>query len=180
MTKGPDMAEDSTTAEQDTGQDTEQDTSPDAEQDTSPDAEQDTVSRDEFRKVIEQRDKIKAELRALKKPKPETPTEPTETDKLRTALARTAGVSVLVRAGITEDADQEAVLSIPGMLSDLDVSDDGMVDTDALAERLDTLRRIFTPKDTRRPVTKIRTASGGDSGPADPDAARYRKILGRG
>lgn len=156
---------------------------PDAGQDTAaPDA--DTISRTEFEKVRQQRDKLKSELRELRKPKPadtdtDKPAEPTEADKLRTALARTAGVSVLVKAGVTDEADQTAILSIPGMLSDLDVSDDGTVDTEALSERLDTLRRIFTPKDTRRPAPRIRTGQEQDAGPADPDAARYRKILGR-
>jgi hypothetical protein len=163
---------------------TEPDTTPDTpgqEPNTTPDtpeSEPDMVSRNEFRKVIEQRDKLKAKIKALSAPDTPAPTEPTEADTLRTALARTASVSVLVTAGIADKADQDAILSIPGMLSDLDVSGDGEVDTSALSERLDTLRRIFGQKAPERTVPRVRTGQRPDDGPADPDKARYQRIMG--
>ena len=176
--KGPDMAEDSTDTIEDTRtEDTSTDTGADTADKTEDSADKaaDMVSRTELDKVIAQRDKLKAKLREQDKPADKT--EPTESDKLRAALARTAGDSVLSAAGIADKADREALLSIPGLADTLSVGSDGSVDTDALTDALDTLRRIFTPKEQDRRAPKV-IRRPEDSGPSDPDSARYKRIMG--
>lgn len=175
------MAEDTTTAE-DTGTEEVEESTEDTTEET---AAEDKVDRAELDKVVQQRQKLKDELRKLKadlaaKDKPQD-TEPTEADKLRAALARTAATTVLAGQGITDKADQDAVLSLIRTDS-LDVDADGSVDTESLAEHLEALRRIFTPKETPRRVVKVDARKGqGDSGSGvDADTKRYRRIIGIG
>lgn len=176
------MAEDTTTTEETTTEETTE--VDDTTEETTEETTEDKVDRAELDKVVLQRQKLKDELRKLKadlaaKDKPKDQ-EPSEADKLRAALARTAASSVLVGQGITEKADQDAVLAL--LRTDaLDVDADGSVDTDTLTEHLDELRRIFTPKETQRRVVKVDTRKGqGDSGSGvDADTKRYRRIIGQ-
>lgn len=150
-----------------------------------PDDKPDTVSRAELDKAIATRDKVKRELREIREKLKATDTkdkaEPTEADKLRAALVRTAGVSALVTGGVTDKADQDAILSML-KVDGLDVSEDGTVDTDSLTDTLDTLRRIFTPKDSgkaRPPRVDTKRGQSDSGSGVDSDTLRYRKLLGR-
>jgi hypothetical protein len=175
------MAEDTTP---DTVDDTTDDldtTTPDTEPDTQDaDTEPDKVDRSELEKVIAQRDKVKAELRAIKNKDKDKPDADTP-DPLRTALRRTAAEKVLIGRGITDESEQAAVLSV-FHLDALDIGEDGTVDTDTLADTLDTLGRIFGKgKDTKRTAPAVDTRRGSRDGGdnTDPDTRRYKRIMGR-
>lgn len=100
--------------------------------------------------------------------------------KLVRAEARTA----LAAAGVTDREDQKAVLEILN-LSGIEVDDDGP-DPDAVADLVDTLRRVFggragdgkSPR-PRTPRVDTRDRGGSKTPPADPDADRYARILRR-
>lgn len=183
--------------------DTTPDTAPDSvdtDTDTAPDTSTDTdkVDRAELRKVIEQRDKIKAELREIRDKikartdgAPDTPDKPadqgepapdSDTDTLRTALRETAASAVLSGRGITDEKDQAAILSVLH-LDTLPVDERGKVDTSTLADTLDTLAKVFgrTP-DKRSDTSRVDSRRGsGDPGQArSRDSERYKRIITKG
>jgi hypothetical protein len=136
-----------------------------------------------WRKRAESRDKklreAQAELARLKAAQ----NGGEETDPVATANARLVSAearTLLAGLGVTDKADQRAVLAVLD-LSDVDVDDDGEVDTDAIEERLAELRRVLGGKVDRKrsPRVDTRDRGGRETTPADPDAARYKRILGQ-
>lgn len=170
--------------------DTEPDTTPDAP-DTTPDAP-DTEAEDAWtppdkgawEKLSEKaarRDKAlreaQAKIKELSGGKDKTQ-EPSEADKLREGVKRTAARAVLAGQGIADKAAQAEVLAVLS-LSDVEVDESGEVDTEALEERVEKLRRIFGGGATARPRPRLdpKDRGGKDATPADPDAGRYQRFL---
>lgn len=126
-----------------------------------------------LRKAQEENAKLRAE-----KDKPEGD------DPLKKANARLLNSSartVLAAAGITEKDDQKLILSMVN-LSDVEIDDEDGPDEDAIEEKISELRRIFggTTKPQRPGSTTPRGVKAPDRGKgeqADPDAARYRRII---
>lgn len=120
--------------------------------------------------------KLEERLRELEGPKDD---EPSEADKLRQGMIRTAGRAVLAGSGITDKKDQSVLLDAI-KLDGIEVDESGEVDTEALEDRLADLRRILgAGQSTGRRVPRMdtRDRGGRDSEPTDPDAARYRRIM---
>lgn len=108
--------------------------------------------------------------------------EPDKEAMANAKLVASAARTQLASAGITDREDQRAVIGLL-RLDDIEVDEDGEVDEEALEERLAELRRILgakgpTPtKRTPRVDTRDRGGSGKETA-ADPDSARFRRILG--
>lgn len=144
------------------------------------------VARSELTKAIARRDKaieaarrMKVELDAVKA-KESGEAEPSEADKLRTGLMRTASRTVLAGVGVTEKADQAKLLEWLRLDDAVELDDSGEADTDALEERVTELRRIFggpSKPEPRRPRVDTRDRGGRDSSTSDPDSGRYRAFI---
>lgn len=97
-------------------------------------------------------------------------------------LIRASARSVLAGAGVTDREAQATVLQYLN-LADVEVDANGDPDEDEIQDRVDALREAFgAPQEsparrTPRVVTKDR--GGSQRQPADADAARYKRILGR-
>lgn len=120
-----------------------------------------------------------AELAKLRGEQEQTP-EPSEADTLRTGLVRTEGRAILAASGITDRKDQAAVLDAI-RLDGIEVDEAGDVDADELEKRITALRRILAPAPSGKPLrprVSTRDQGGRDATPADPDAARYARIMG--
>lgn len=93
--------------------------------------------------------------------------------RLVTAEARV----VLTAKGITEPADQKAVMGFLD-LDSVDVSDDGEVDGDTITERLETLARVFGKGGGGgRPRTpRVDTRDRGGDRAKDVDPAKKRRM----
>jgi hypothetical protein len=126
--------------------------------------------------------KAEAALAAATKPKDDGDDKPDPVAEANGRIVRTAAHGILRGLGVTDKDERAAVLDIL-RLDDIDVDDDG-ADEDAIEDRIDELRRILgagSGTATKRvPKTKTRDRGGNDDTPADPDAARYRRILRRG
>ncbi len=155
------------------------------EDDDSDDAEKDKKET-EFEKLkrrAARRDRelrrVQAELAQLRdKDKDDKPDPVAEANG---RIVRTAAHGILRGLGVTDKDERAAVLDIL-RLDDIDVDDDG-ADEDAIEDRIDELRRILGaggPTSKRVPKTKTRDRGGNDDTPADPDRARYRRILSKG
>jgi hypothetical protein len=113
-------------------------------------------------------------------------TEPDPVEIANRRLVRAEAGRTLAAAGITDRGVQRDVLSVLD-LSGIAVDEDGEVDTDAIEERIETLQRVFATRDTkdtkggtRSPKVDTRDRGGRAPGkPADPDEARYSRILGQ-
>jgi len=93
-------------------------------------------------------------------------------------IVRAEAKSVLAAAGITDRGDVSAVLGVLD-LSSIEVDDDGEVDSDALEEVVERLRRAFggAPTRPRPPRLDTRDRGGSRGEPVDPDTARRRRFL---
>lgn len=131
-----------------------------------------------------ERDKLlraaQAEIKALKGGA-DKPAEPSEADKLREGMKRTAARTALVSAGVTDKADQATLLDVL-KLDAVELDDDGEPDTDELETRLAELRRILgAPAPGKRtPRVDTRDKGGRNMEPTNPDQARWRRIMGAG
>jgi hypothetical protein len=109
--------------------------------------------------------------------------EKDKTDPVKVAnqrLVKAEARVVLTAAGITDTGDQREVMSFLS-LDDVTVDNDGNVDSDAIQERLDTLKRVFGKgqKDTKRtPRIDTRDKGGNGAKPDDPATARRKSMLG--
>lgn len=175
---------DTTTDTTDTPDTTEPDTSTDTTDEpdewTPPDKDTWTKLQDKAKRRDEKLREAQSELAKLKGDK-DKPAEPSEADKLREGMKRTATRTVLVGAGVTDKEDQATLLSVL-RLDGVELTDDGEADTDELESQLTELRRILGATGNGKPRTpKIdtRDKGGRDSKPADPDSARYRRIMGQ-
>jgi hypothetical protein len=157
------------------------------EDDSEEESEEKTEKDPELQKAIRRRDRAIAENRKLKaqlaeKEKAEKKDdEPDPVAEANSRLVRTAAHGVLRGLGVEDKSDRVEILDLLN-LSDVDVDDDG-ADEDAIEEKIETLRRVFGAdgKPTRRvPRTTSAKDKGGNSkDTTDPDAARYRRIIGR-
>lgn len=133
--------------------------------------------QDKAKRRDEKLREAQAKIRELEG-KPED-TEPSEADVLRSGMIRTAGRAVLAGAGITDKADQSALLDAI-KLDGIEVDSAGEVDTDELESRIGELRRILGAGQAparRIPRTDTRDKGGRNAEPTDPDTARYRRIM---
>lgn len=125
--------------------------------------------------------KAQAELAELRK-KAEGGDEPDPVAQANAKLIRASARSVLAGAGVTDKDAQATVLQYLN-LDGVDVDANGDPDEDEIQDRVDALREAFgaaqaaPARRTPRVVTKDR--GGSQRQPADPDAARYARILGR-
>lgn len=122
-----------------------------------------------------------AELAKLKG-ESEKPTEPTEADRLRQGMVRTAGRAVLAALDVKDRDDQSAILDAI-RLDGIEVDETGEVDTEELESRIEKLRKILgapQPVKTPRPRVDTRDRGGRDVKPTDPDTARYQRIINGG
>lgn len=120
-----------------------------------------------------------AELAKLKKP---ASTEPTEADRLRQGMVRTAGRAVLAALDVKDRDDQSAILDAI-RLDGIEVDETGEVDTEELESRIEKLRKILgAPQVIKAPRPRVdtRDRGGRDVKPADPDTARYQRIINGG
>jgi hypothetical protein len=124
-------------------------------------------------KLREAQAKIK-ELEAKDSDTPEVSAE----DRANQKLVRASAKTVLAGAGITDRADQSAVLELIN-LSDIEVDDSGDPDEDEISDRIERLRKVFGGKveKGRRTPARQTTDRGGNGGNSDPDSARYRAFL---
>lgn len=144
---------------------------------------------DELKKAIARRDRALREKRKLQdelaaeraKNEKAEKNEPDPVEKANTRLVRQATRTALAAAGVTDREDQKLVIDALN-LSGISVDDDG-VDEDDIEDRISELRRIFggTGKAStkRTPRVDTRDKGGSNGNTTDPDAARYKRILGR-
>jgi len=118
-----------------------------------------------------------AEIRRLKSPD-SADNEPDPVSVANARIIRAEAKSVLAAAGITDRADVSAVLGVLN-LSSIEVDDDGEVDSDALEEVVERLRKAFggAPTRPRPPRLDTRDRGGSRGEPVDPDTARRRRFL---
>jgi hypothetical protein len=146
------------------------------------------VLRAELTKAIRRRDRAIARAREAesrlrdKDSKDGKENEPDPVAEANARLVRAEAKGILAAAGVTDREDQAAVLDVLH-LADIEVDSRGDVDTDAIEERVQRLREILggAAKNGRPPRPRVDTRDRGRSGDssADPDAARYKKFLGR-
>lgn len=164
--------------EPDTGTDTPDEPDTDEPDDwTPPDRDAWTKLQEKAKRRDEKLREAQAKIRELEG-KPED-SEPSEADKLRQGMIRTAGRAVLAGSGITDKKDQSVLLDAI-KLDGIEVDESGEVDTEALEDRLADLRRILgvgQASGRRVPRMDTRDRGGRDSEPTDPDSARYRRIM---
>lgn len=186
------MAEESSPPEEETppAEDVEQEETDDQEGESDADA---SGLRADLSKAVKRRDAAlkrardaEARLKALQSGQDgEAPAEdPVAKANLR--VVRTEGRAVLAGFGVTSRDDQNAVLSVLS-LADIEVTEDGDVDVEALEERLSSLRRILggpeekeQPPKKRTPRVDTRDRNGSTGGSADPDKSRWGRILTNG
>lgn len=136
----------------------------------------------ELVKAIRARDRAKAEARALREKLAEKEgkddNEPSAEEKANAKIVRSSARALLAANGITEKDDQAEVLGMLN-LSDIEVDSDGDPDEDEIEERIATLRRVFGGAPNRRvPKSSAKDRGGNSKETTDPDAARYRRIIG--
>lgn len=133
--------------------------------------------------------KAQAEIAALKNgPAPKDgdqkdPAAPDPEAKANRKLVAGAARVELATLGVAKEdhADILEVLNLDG----IDVDDDGEVDADAVAERIEVLRKAFggtapvKPLRPRSPRITARDQGGTNGEPVNPDAVRWRRILGK-
>lgn len=178
---------DTTTDEPDTGTDepdTDTTTTDEVDAWTPPDKETyDKLSARAVKAVerAQQRDKLlreaQAEIKKLKDPDA-TDTEPDPIAQANVRLVKASARTALATAGVTDRGEQAAVLAVLN-LSDVEVDEDGEVDTDAIDTRIGELRRIFGGKAAAKRAPRLDTRDKGGSGGGDtnPDSARRRAFL---
>lgn len=120
-----------------------------------------------------------AELRAKGEKKDDD--EPDPVAKANSRLIAASARTVLAAAGITDKADQKAVISALN-LSDIEVDEEDGPDEEEIEERLSELSRIFggttKPKPGSRTPRGVRAPDRGKGDTVDADTARYRRIMG--
>jgi hypothetical protein len=158
----------------------------DDDDDDSGEDEKDPKKDPELLKAIRARDRAKADLRkareelakASKKDGDDAP-DPVATANAK--IVKSAARTVLAAAGVTDKTDQADVIAMID-LSDISVDDDGDPDEDEIEDRIEKLRSIFGAKE-KAPGSRVpRTASARRKDTkettSDPDASRYKRILG--
>lgn len=172
------------TDDDDSGEDEKNEDEDDTEDDDKED-EKDSKDESELKKAIRRRDRALREKRALERElqefrdKDKKKDDPDPVKVANTRLIRAEVRTQLASAGITEREDQKVILEILD-LEGVSVGDDGDVDVDEIEDRIAELRRIFGGRATKRtPRVDTRDRGKDKDTNTDPDAARYRQILGR-
>lgn len=175
----------------DGGDDSADDDSDDSEDDSEDeskeeDEEEKPEGGDDLQKAIRRRDralararKAEAALAEATKKKEDEAEDPTA--KANARLVRAEAKSQLAAIGITDKEDQRAILDVL-RLDDIDVDDEGDVDDEAVEDRITELRRIFgsgsAPARRVPKSTSAKDKGGNNKDTSDPDAARYKRIMG--
>ncbi|HET9234919.1 MAG TPA: hypothetical protein VFP10_12330 [Candidatus Eisenbacteria bacterium] len=184
------MAEDETREDEHEDEEREEDGAEDEREDEEDGAEEESDPaklRAELTKAARRRDRAlqrarDAEARLAKLENKDGKDEPDPVAEANGRLVRAEAKSVLAAAGVTDREDQAEVLGFLN-LSDIEVDSRGDVDTDTLEERVQRLREIFAgtaaSNGRRRPRVDTRDKGRAGGSASDPDAARYKRILGR-
>jgi hypothetical protein len=181
--------EDDTKDQDDTGTKDQDDTGTEDQDDTgTEDKPADDKPKDdvdpEVAKAIKRRDaaitarkKAEAEAQALRDKYEKDKTDPLAQANSR--LVKAEAKTVLTASGVAKE-DQTAVMRYLA-LDDVQVDNDGNVDTDAIQDAVDELKKIFGKgaKDIKRtPRIDTRDKGGNGAKPADAASARRREMLG--
>lgn len=154
----------------------------DDDDDSGDDKDKDGKKDPELVKAIRARDRAKREARRLRaeldKNKKTDDDEPDPEQKANEKIVRTAAHGILRGLGIEDKEDRIAVLNVL-RLDDIDVDSDG-ADEDAIEERIEELRSILGVQKSRtaRVPRTVKTKRESKDTTTDPDAARYRRIIG--
>jgi hypothetical protein len=129
--------------------------------------------------AIKARQTAEAEVAALKEKYEKDKTDPIKVANGR--LVKAEARTVLTAAGVTDKSDQAAILDFLG-LDSVSVTDSGEVDTGAIEDRVEELRRIFGKAPAkpakRTPSVDGKRGQGDGAKPADAAQARRRAMLG--
>lgn len=125
-----------------------------------------------------ERDEARRELARVRK-EGQKEGEPDPLQVANQRVVRASARAALASAGVPKDSIRDVLDVI--RLDGIDVDDSGEVDEEELAGRIDALRRALGGGQPRQrgPRVDTRDRGGANGAPADPDAARYRRILGR-
>lgn len=136
-------------------------------------------------KVLRDRQAEIAALKAASAPPEGTPPADDKEAKANRKLIAGAARVELASMGVGKE-HHAAILEVLN-LDGIPVDDDGEVDSDEVAERIERLRTAFggvakTPPNPRprTPRTDTRDQTGAAGAPANPDRARFQRILSRG
>jgi hypothetical protein len=153
-----------------------QDDSDGGEDEDPPSAEEYKKLQAKARRREEALRKAQTELKELKAKDSDTP-EVSAEDRANQKLIRASAKTVLAGAGVTDRADQAAVLEVLN-LSDIEVDDNGDPDEDEISDRIERLRKVFGGGKAQRQTPRRQTADrGANQDATDPDSRRYRAFL---
>jgi hypothetical protein len=179
---GTGPADDADTGTDDKGTGTDTGTDSDNEGDEE---DEDPPSSEAYKKLEEKAKRREEALRKAQRELKELRAKADGTDKdedpetrANQKLVRASAKTVLAGIGVTDRADQAAVLEII-RLDDIEVDDAGDPDEDEISDRVERLRKALGVKAGKEQRTPRRQTSdrGGNGGGTDPDSARYRAFL---